>query len=302
MLERAHGELQAAAPRIALADGGDRRAVLAANALAQHGLVSPVLVGPSGATAAVIDHLGVALFDGVSVVGCGGDTDPLWHAMDLVNTGDVVGCVAGAGRPTADVLRSAIKKVGLEEGTDLVTSSFLMILSDGRAVVYADCAVVPAPDVGELAIIAQAAARTFEELTGDVARVAMLSFSTHGSAAHESVDRVRAATELVRRQAPGLAVDGELQFDAAFVPEIGTQKAPGSEVAGAANVFVFPSLDAGNIALKITERIGGATALGPLLQGLAAPVHDLSRGCSAEDIYEIAVIAGLQAVRRQTAA
>ncbi len=300
--EMAYDSLRAVVPRIALADGGDGRAVLAANALAQDGLVAPVLVGLPGATAAAAQGVGVSVVGGVDVVECGNDTDPLRHAMDLVKANDVIGCVAGATRSTADVLRAAIRAVGREPRSDLVSSSFLLVLPGGRSVVYADCAVVPDPDASQMATIAIAAGRTFAELTGETPRVAMLSFSTRGSASHHLVDKVRAATDLVRRQAPDLTVDGELQFDAAFVPEIAARKAPGSEVAGAANVFVFPSLDAANIAYKITERIGGATALGPLLQGFAAPIHDLSRGCSAEDLYEVAAIAGFQAVRRGAAA
>ena len=294
--------LRAVSPRIALADGGDGRAILAANLLVDHGLVSPVLVGSAGATSSAAEQAGVSLRDGVEVVECEPTTDPLWQAMELTRTADVAGCVAGATRPTADVVRAAITTVGLEVAGGLVSSSFLFILEDERVILFADCAVVPTPDPSELAVIARAAARTFSELTGEAARVAMLSFSTYGSASHRSVDLVREATELVRSQAPALAVDGELQFDAAFVPSIAASKAPGSTVAGEANVFVFPSLDAGNIAYKITERIGGATALGPLLQGLAAPVHDLSRGCSAEDVYDIAAIAGVRAISRQRAA
>ena len=293
--------LRATTPRVALADGDDIRAVLAANSLAGDGLVAPVLVGLPGSTAAVASDLGVVLADGVEIEECDPGADPLWHAMTLVEDGDVVGCVAGATRTTSEVLRAAINVVGLEPGTELVTSSSLLLMTDGRTVVFADCAVVPDPDTGQLVTIARAAARTLAELTGEPPLVAMLSYSTHGSATGESVDKVRSATELLRKQAPELAVDGELQFDTAFDQNVAERKAPDSPVAGAANVFVFPSLDAANIAYKITERVGGAVAIGPLLSGLAAPVHDLSRGCSTEDIHEIAAIAGLQALRRQEA-
>ena len=289
-----HELLHGVSPRIALADGGDERVVAAAIRLAESRLISPVLVGPKGASAAAAARLGVSLGVGVDVVECDIDTDPLWRAMELVNEADALGCVAGAGRPTSDVLRAAIKVVGLEPTVSLVSSGILLMLGDDRVILVADCAVVPVPDAAQLAIIARASARTYTELMGEPARVAMLSFSTLGSADHEAVTPVRTATELVRAQAPDLVVDGELQFDAAFVPEVAARKAPDSVIAGNANVFVFPSLEAGNIAYKMAERIGGVQALGPILQGLQAPIHDLSRGCSIDDVFEIAVIAGVQ--------
>ena len=160
----------------------------------------------------------------------------------------------------------------------------MMLLRDGRTIAYADCAVLIDPDPDQLADIAVMTASTYQQLTGEQPRVAMLSFSTLGSATHERVDKVRVATERVRSIAPDLAVDGELQFDAAWVPHIAAAKASTSAVAGKANVFVFPDLDSANIAYKITERLGGAVALGPLLQGLNGVMHDLSRGCSVTDI------------------
>jgi phosphate acetyltransferase len=169
-----------------------------------------------------------------------------------------------------------------------------MVLADGRPVVYGDCGVVPDPDAEQLASIAVSCADTYRRLCGDEPRVAMLSFSTRGSADHPRVDRVRAATERARRLDPGLTIDGELQFDAALVESVGQAKAPGSAVAGRANVFVFPDLDSGNIAYKITERLAGARAFGPLLQGLDGVLHDLSRGCSADDIVNVSVIAAIQ--------
>ncbi|MFM9135333.1 MAG: phosphate acyltransferase, partial [bacterium] len=164
------------------------------------------------------------------------------------------------------------------------------------ALAYGDCAVVPEPDAAQLADIAISTADTFAALVGEGPVVALLSFSTKGSADHSSVDVIREALVRIRRERPGLDVDGELQFDAAFVPHVGAAKAPGSPTAGRANVFVFPNLAAGNIAYKITERLAGADAYGPLFQGLAAPVNDLSRGCSAEDVYNISAITAAEAV------
>ena len=193
------------------------------------------------------------------------------------------------------MVRAALFCVGPAPGIDLVSSCLLMVLPDGTPITYADCGVVPEPDADQLAAIAVASAATHRELAGAEPRVAMLSYSTKGSAAGPRVELVRSATEIVRRRAPGLAVDGELQFDAAWVPEVAEAKAPGSPVAGRANVFVFPDLASGNIAYKVTQRLAGARAYGPLLQGAAGVIHDLSRGCSVDDIVTVATIAACQA-------
>jgi Phosphotransacetylase len=222
--------------------------------------------------------------------------DPVVAAAVLVRAGHADAAVAGATRPTADVLRAGLRVMGVAPGVSLVSSSMLMVLPDGKAVVFADCGVVPDPDAAQMASIAVSSARTFEQLTGEQARVAMLSYSTMGSAAGARVDKVREATRLATDLAPGLAVDGELQFDAAWVPEVAAAKAPNSAVAGRANVFVFPDLDSGNIAYKVAERMGGARAIGPLLQGLDGVLHDLSRGCTADEIVDVAVVAGIQAL------
>lgn len=221
-------------------------------------------------------------------------SDPLLMASLLVRTGVVDGCVAGSIATTPSVIRAGLYGVGPRPGRKLVSSFFLMQLPT-RALTYSDCGVVPDPNATELAEIAVTAAENHELLTGETAHVAMLSFSTLGSANHERVDKVRKALEHVREMAPDLIVDGELQFDAAFVPKVAARKAPDSPVAGKANVFIFPDLDAGNIAYKITERLGGAQALGPLVQGLAKPCMDLSRGCSPKDIVNVGVIAAIMA-------
>jgi len=221
-------------------------------------------------------------------------SNELFFAASMVAHGDAHGCVAGAVNTTGDVLKAAFQVIGMRKGSSVVSSVFLMSLLDGRNLTYGDCAVVPYPDADQLASIANDSAATHFQLTGEIPKVAMLSFSTKGSAIHQNVDLVRNALDIVTRKHPDLLIDGELQFDAAFVPEIGSKKAPGSTVAGNANVFVFPNLDAGNIAYKITERLAGAIATGPIIQGLNHPMNDLSRGCSWEDIVNTACVTCLQ--------
>lgn len=199
--------------------------------------------------------------------------------------------ISGAVTTTSDVIRSGIKTIGLSKDSNLVSSSFLMILADGRCLTYGDCGVVPYPTSEQLAEIGISSAKTHELLTGEQAKVALLSFSTKGSSKHERVDLVCNALKLIKQKMPTLQVDGELQFDAAYLPSVAKIKAAESLVAGKANVFIFPNLDAGNIAYKITERIGGATAIGPILQGLNKPWMDLSRGCSSDDIVLMSAVA-----------
>ena len=235
-------------------------------------------------------HKGLSLEAAIEAV-----RDPLLYAALLVKIGAVDGAVAGSVASTSSVIRAALHGVGMAEGCKTVSSFFLMQFPE-RAVTFSDCGVVPNPDARQLAEIAISAAESHRILTGQIPRVALLSFSTLGSAEHDEVDKVRQALGLVKQWQPGLMVDGEMQFDSAWVPEVAARKAPSSPVAGQANVFIFPDLNSGNIAYKIAERLGGAQALGPLIQGLQRPFMDLSRGCQVQDIVDVAVIASNLAV------
>ncbi len=309
-----------------LADGADARVISAARSLAAEQGVTPVLLvdGPTLAVATVAEG---KLPEGIEVVapeelascepvriayeeaadrrGLGRverearRLDPLYVAAAALRAELVDACVAGATRPSAEVIRAALHVIGLAPGAVTLTSSFVMLMPDGRILSFADCAVVPEPDALQLAEIALATSATHELVTDKEATVAFLAFSTKGSAKHESLERVREALERVRARAPGLVVDGELQVDAALDQAVAVAKAPGSPVAGQADVLIFPNLHAGNIGYKLTERLAGARAVGPVLQGLAAPMHDLSRGCRAEDIETLAMLSALQ-VRAST--
>jgi phosphate acetyltransferase len=225
--------------------------------------------------------------------------NPLFFGAMLVRKGEVDGMVAGSINTTGDVIRSGLQVVGLAEGVGIVSGCFIMVTTankymDEKIVIFADSAVVPNPDAEQLADIAIVSAKTYKSLIGVEPKVAMLSFSTKGSADHPLLDKVLKATEIAKEKAPDLPLDGELQGDAALVPEIAKKKAPGSPVVGDANVLVFPDLNAGNIAYKLVQRLGGADAFGPVVQGFSKPINDLSRGCSAEDIVIMGAVTALQ--------
>ena len=227
--------------------------------------------------------------------------NPLYLGCLMIKAGDADGEIAGAQNTTGDVLRPALQIVKTAPGISCVSGAFLMFLKDksygdNGLLVFADCAVMPNPTAAELAQIAVSTAQTTRDIVGADPKVAMLSFSTKGSASHEMVDKVVEATRLAKEMAPDLKIDGELQADAAIVDVVAAQKAPGSEIAGKANVLVFPTLEVGNIAYKLVQRLAGAQAVGPILQGIAATVNDLSRGCSVDDIYKMVAIAANQAI------
>jgi phosphate acetyltransferase len=316
--------------RIVLPEGTEPRTLTAANRIITEGIADVILIGDPAeitkeacelsltniykakivnpADEEVIDTYAPILFElrknkGLTMENARAlAANPLYLGCLLVKNGDADGQVAGAMNTTGNVLRAAFQVIKTKPGIEVVSGAFIMVLPDGSpfgeddVLVFADCAVVPDPTSKELAQIALSAADTARDIAGIEPRIAMLSFSTKGSAKHERVDKVIEAVKIVREADPTLLVDGELQADAAIVPGVAKSKAPGSPIEGRADVLIFPSLETGNITYKLVQRLAGVQAVGPILQGLAAPVNDLSRGCFPEDIYKTIIITCNQAI------
>ena len=328
LLKRARSD-----PRhIVLAEGEDSRVIEGAGRVVEEGIASVTLLGREEAIrdraavagladlpVTIIDpavseqtehyarqihalrkNKGVSLNDARKMA-----ADPLFFANMMVRLDHAAGSVAGAHYTTSDTVRAAIQMLGKKPGYDLVSSFFIMLLREpiheiDGALIFADCGLMVEPDAAELAQIAMVSADSARTMLGIAPRVAMLSFSTHGSARHPLADKVIAATDMVRQLRPDILVEGEVQLDVAIVPEISARKAPDSRIAGRANVFVFPDLQAGNIGYKLVERLADALAIGPILQGLAKPANDLSRGCSADDVYRVTAVTVVQAQAAQS--
>ena len=320
LITRIRNEAKKALKPIVLPEGLEDRVIRAARILASDKIVQPILLGDEKKIRQKSEELKIDLSD-ISIFNPVSHPDlkkfankyfglrkhkgvspeaakeailnPLFFGAMMVRENIATGAVAGSINTTGDVLKAAIQIVGLMQNIKVVSSSFLMVLKNGEILTFADCAVIPDPDPEQLASIAISSAKTHQKLVGTEPSVAMLSFSTKGSAKHPLADKVVEALQIVKKIEPSLNIDGELQFDAAYIPEIGNRKAPGSPVAGKANVFIFPDLNAANIGYKLVQRLAGAEAVGPVIQGLAKPYNDLSRGCSVDDIVNVAAICSI---------